>query len=251
MVIGKGTNVLISDKGIRGVVIDLSKGFSDIQFDGDQCNVGVGVQVPKLVMECEKRGLGGLELFAGIPGSVGGAMKMNAGCLGREFYQFIEHIDVIDKGELRTILKNDLVYHYRHVPIFDDPEVIAVSAQMSFTPADPRTLETIRKESLEKRKRSQPISQPSCGSVFKNPPGDFAGRLIESCGLKGFRHGGASVSTVHSNFIVNDGQAAAADVLAVMKEIQQTVKIKFNVSLEPEVRLYGFEKNELSGLLNQ
>lgn len=244
LVIGKGTNVLISDKGIRAVVVDLSKGFAEIKFQATQCIAGAGAQVPKLVLECEKRGLGGLELFAGIPGSVGGALKMNAGCLGREFYHFVNRITVIDKGNLRVIPIEQLTVHYRHAPLFDDPEVIALSVELTLSPADVPALEMARKESLDKRKKSQPISQPSCGSVFKNPPGDYAGRLIEACGLKGFRHGGASVSTVHANFVVNEGNATAADVLAVMNEIRKNVKEKFGVVLEPEVRLYGFDENE-------
>ncbi len=244
LVIGKGTNVLFSDKGIRAVVIDLSKGFAELKFQETRCVVGAGVQVPKLVLECEKRGLGGLELFAGIPGSVGGALKMNAGCLGKEFYNFVDRITVIDKGDLRVIPKEQLTVHYRHVPLFGDPEIIALSAELTLFPGDMPALEIARKESLDKRKKSQPISQPSCGSVFKNPPGDYAGRLIEACGLKGFRHGGASVSTIHANFIVNEGNATAADVLAVMNEIRKSVKEKFGVALEPEVRLYGFDKSE-------
>lgn len=251
MTLGKGTNVLISDTGIRGVVIDLTKGFSELRFEENYCDAGSGVQVPKLVLECEKRGLGGLELFAGIPGIVGGALKMNAGCLGREFYQFIEHITVINRGEKQIIEKNKITFHYRHVPLFDDPEVIAVSARMKFTAADKTVLESVRKESLEKRKKTQPISQPSCGSVFKNPPGDFAGRLIEACNLKGYRHGGASVSTLHANFIVNEGGATASDILTIMKEIRLAVKNKFGVTLDPEVRLYGFDDQELKELLNQ
>lgn len=246
LVIGKGTNVLFNDKGIRAVVIDLSKGFAEIRFEDTKCIAGAGAQVPKLVLECEKRGLGGLELFAGIPGSVGGALKMNAGCLGREFYDFINRITVADKGKIHILSKEQITYHYRHVPLFDDPEIIALSAELTLSAADSTALETARKESLDKRKKIQPISQPSCGSVFKNPSGDYAGRLIESCGLKGFRRGGASVSTLHANFIVNEGNATASDVLAVMKEIRKKVKEKFSVFLEPEVRLYGFDENEFN-----
>ncbi len=250
MTLGKGTNILVSDHGIRGAVIDLSKGFSDTRFNGNMCETGAGVQVPKLVLECEKRRLGGLELFAGIPGTVGGALKMNAGCLGREFYHFVVSVTLMNHGEKQIIPVEQIVFHYRHVPLFDDPEVISLSARMRFSPADAETLATARKESLEKRKKTQPISMPSCGSVFKNPPGDFAGRLIESCGMKGFRIGGASVSSLHANFIVNEANASAYDVFCIMKEIRKTVKVKFGVSLDPEVRLYGFNDQELNGLRN-
>lgn len=248
LVIGKGTNVLISDEGLRMLVIDLSKGFSAIRFDDNRCYVEAGVQVPKLVLECEKQGLGGLENFAGIPGSVGGALKMNAGCLGRSFYDFVEHITICDHGNIREMKNNQIEFHYRHVPLFDDPEIIALSAVLRLQSAEQSVLEKIRKESLEKRKNTQPIHHPSCGSVFKNPPGDFAGRLIEACGLKGYRHGGAAISELHANFIINEGNASAHDVLHIIRVIQKTIKEKFNIHLSPEVRLYGFRKEELAGV---
>lgn len=249
VVIGKGTNILISDQGLRMVVIDLSKGFSEVRFTKDIIEAGAGVQVPKLVMEAEKQGLGGLEYFAGIPGSVGGALKMNAGCLGRSFYDVVESITVCDHGVIRNIERADIEYRYRHVPLFDDPEMIALSAVLRLSPADRTEMEKARKESLEKRKNSQPINYPSCGSVFKNPPGDYAGRLIEACGLKGYRHGGAVVSDLHANFILNAGQATANDVLQVMKTVRQEVLKKFNVRLYPEVRLYGFQPEELTEII--
>lgn len=248
-VVGKGTNVLISDDGIRGAVIDLSAACQFVEFAGKSVTVGAAYQVPKLVMECEKRALGGLELFAGIPGSVGGALKMNAGCNGREIYEYVKTVNYLEPSGMRVVAKKDMAYTYRHVPLFDDPLKIIVSAELTLEPEDPAVLVERRKTSLEKRQQTQPISQPCCGSVFKNPKDNHAGRLIEQSGLKGYRVGGAAVSEKHANFIVNEGAATAADVLHIIQHIQQTVHRQYNIWLEPEVKLIGFPDPVLQRVL--
>lgn len=246
---GKGSNLLISDKGIKGFVIDVSKACSFTKIDKTRITVGAGVYIPKLVLECEKLGLGGIEMFAGIPGSVGGSIKMNAGCHGKEMFDVLTEVTVMEHGSIETILKDRIEFGYRHVKTFDNPSIVILSGTMELEKTDTELLSERRKEFMKKRQQTQPINLPSSGSVFKNPENDHAARLIDFCGLKGLKVGNASVSTKHANFIVNEGGARAADVLQIIKKIKETVFKRFSVALELEVKLVGFSPEELNNLI--
>lgn len=244
-VIGKWSNVLVSDDGIRGVVFNLEDCCGQVVVDGLRVRAGAGVQVPKLVLECEKAGLGGIEMFAGIPGTLGGAVKMNAGCHGKEIFDVIEDVTVLRRGSTMTLAKTDIRYSYRHVETLDAPDDVILGATLHLEKADPVVLAHRRKEFMKKRQQTQPIQLPSSGSVFKNPPGDHAARLIDRCGLKGYTVGGASVSDKHANFFVNNGGAKAADVLALISHVRAEVVRQSGIPLELEVQLIGFSANEL------
>jgi UDP-N-acetylmuramate dehydrogenase len=244
-VLGKGSNLLISDSGIRGIVISLSKACSFIEIQGNQVKAGAGVQSPKLVLECEKNGLGGTEMFAGIPGSIGGLIKMNAGCHGKEIFDVVTEVTFLNKGKIIKLPKEQIEYSYRHVKTFDDRAKIILSATINLEKSDIEILVERRKQFMKIRQDTQPINLPSLGSVFKNPKGNYAARLIEETGLKGFKVGDAMVSTKHSNFIVNEGNAKANDVLEIISNVRRKVKEKFGVFLELEIILVGFKEEEL------
>ena len=248
-VLGKGSNLLVSDEGLRGVVLNLSSCCLDLEFNGNQLHVGAGWYMPKLVLECEKRGLGGIERFAGIPGTVGGALKMNAGCHGREMYDVVHDVTFLQNGETQIAVKNELEVEYRHVRTFDDASTVILSSTWTMTPESPDRLSEARKQYMKKRQETQPINLPSSGSVFRNPSGDHAARLIETAGLKGHSVGGAAISDKHANFIVNVNRATANDVLELMKKARHEVFEKFGVLLELEVKLVGFETDEISELV--
>jgi len=247
-ILGKGSNLLVSDNGIRGIVIDLSKCCSFTTFSGETVDAGAGVYVPKLVLECERQALGGIEMFAGIPGTIGGSVKMNAGCHGKEFFDVIESVTFFDGVQVKAVTKEKIEYTYRHVKIFDDGKRIILSAKLKLMKDDPDLLAARRKEYMKKRQQTQPINLPSSGSVFKNPTGDHAARLIDACGLKGFKVGHASVSTKHANFFVNEGGARAKDVMEIIKHVRKKVKEESGVELELEVKLVGFSDSEIRAL---
>ncbi len=242
---GKGSNLLISDAGIPGVVIDLTEGLDTREFSGQHVKVGAGAFMPKFSLECEKQGLSGIEMFAGIPGTLGGMIRMNAGCHGREIFDAIESVEIMEHGKRKMVDRSEIEVHYRHVPMFDDGKKIILGATLRLDEDRAVTIAKRRKEYMEKRRLTQPINLPSTGSVFKNPKHDHAARLIEQAGLKGFKIGGARVSEKHANFIVNEGGAKAEDVLAIMKHVRKTVIEKYDVTLELEVQFVGFEKNEI------
>ncbi len=246
-IMGKGSNVLVSDAGLRGVVVDLDRCAGEIRIDSPLVVAGAGVQVPKLVLECEKAGLGGIEMFAGIPGTVGGAVRMNAGCHGKEFFDVITEVSWMRDGQIRTLEKKDISYGYRRVDAFDQPGDVVLSATLRLETADRHVLAERRKAFMKKRQQTQPINQPSSGSVFKNPAGDHAARLIEACGLKGYRDGKAMISEKHANFFVNLGGATAADVLRLIRHAREEVNRRFQVVLELEVQLLGFSDKDLKG----
>lgn len=246
---GKGSNLLISDSGIRGFVIDLTEACSFIRWNENEVTVGAGYYMPKFVLECEKAGLGGIEMFAGIPGTLGGAIKMNAGCHGREIFDVLTEVTILKHGRIETLPKDRIEFAYRHVQTFDDPGTVILSGTVKLEKTDTVQLAERRKEFMKKRQQTQPINLPSSGSVFKNPKNDHAARLIDQSGLKGYRIGGAAVSFKHANFIVNEGHAKASDVLQVIKHIKKTVFEKFGVSLELEVKLVGFAPSEINSLI--
>ncbi len=236
-VLGGGANVLIRDDGVDGVVVRLDDPvFSDIRFDGPCVDAGGGADLMKLTHACARRGLSGLEPLAGIPGSVGGALRQNAGGRDAEFGSFVEHVVVIDKtGCVEQLTRDELHFGYRSSSIGDR---IVLAARLRLTLADPEiTLPTYRRYWSEKR-RSQPMSERSAGCVFKNPPGRSAGALIDAAGLKGFAVGGASVSNRHANFIVTNPGATSADVLAVIDHVRNVVGRESGVDLELEIEVW-------------
>lgn len=242
-VLGNGSNILISDSGFRGIVISLKKGFSSAEILDTTVKAGAGMIVPRLVMQCEKAGLQGIETLAGVPGTVGGAVKMNAGAHGTEIFDCIASVSFLEGERVKTAAKKEIRYAYRHVPTFDSPDRVILSAELTLQRGDRREIEQRRKRFLKIRQQTQPINLPCSGSTFKNPPGNYAGKLIEEAGLKGLRVGNASVSDKHGNFIVNEGGARAEDVLEIIRKIRETVKTRFGVSLELEIMLVGFGEN--------
>jgi UDP-N-acetylmuramate dehydrogenase len=198
------------------------------------------VPAPHLARFVAKHGGGGAEWMAGVPGTVGGALAMNAGCYGGETWNHVASVETVDRAGGRHVrAKDEYEIGYRHVALRSGAEEWFVGATFAFGPGDPaRAMARIR-ELLARRVASQPLSEPNAGSVFRNPPGDHAARLIESCGLKGFAVGAAQVSTKHANFIVNKGGARAADIEAVIAHVESTVRAKAGVALVREVRIVG------------
>ncbi len=238
MWIGLGSNLLVRDGGIRGAVVDTHGVFDELERRGDnEVWCGSGVTCAKLAKQCIKWGLGPAEFFAGIPGTLGGALAMNAGAFGGETWKHVVAVNVIDRfGVRRERPASDYTVGYRHVSGPSNEWFLGALLRFELRPGvsndDIRHL-------LAKRKATQPISEWSCGSVFTNPPGDHAARLIEACGLKGFRIGGARVSEMHANFIVNDGTATATDIEQLIRHVQQTVEQQHGVQLTTEVRIVG------------
>jgi len=237
--IGLGSNLLVRDGGLKGVVIS-THGTLD-RFDRlNQTHVygEAGLACARIARQCLKWGLGPAEFFAGIPGTLGGALAMNAGAFGGETWRHVIEVQTIDRhGQERTRAASEFKISYRHV-VPPAAEEWFVAAKLTFESIKARNDANVR-ELLEKRKASQPIGEWSCGSVFTNPPNDHAARLIESAGLKGHRIGGASVSDKHANFIINHGEATAADLERLIHHVQETVERVHGIRLNPEVRIVG------------
>lgn len=238
-VLGKGTNLLVSDEGFRGLVLKLSKEFSKIVIEGNILVAGGGAQLVRAASLAFSKSLSGLEWAAGIPGTVGGAIKMNAGAHGFSMSDIISNITVLDLDSLslEKLRKEEVKFGYRFSSL-NNKKIILETELKLIQSAQEEIIKKMESYFAE-RKRRQPLQQRTAGSVFKNPKGDFAGRLIEAAGLKGFRLGGAIVSEVHANFIVNIGSATAQDIYNLMKKIQQEVYSKFEVMLEPEIIILG------------
>ena len=238
MWIGLGSNLLVRDGGIRGAVIDTHGVFDELErLDDTHVRAGAGVACAKLAKQCIKWGLGPAEFFAGIPGTVGGALAMNAGAFGGETWRHVVSVTTLDRnGVRRERPASDYTVGYRHVTGPDNEWFLG--AQLQFERKPGVSADDIRLL-LARRKATQPIGEWSCGSVFTNPPGDHAARLIEAAGLKGYRIGGARVSEMHANFIVNDGTATAADIEQLIAQVRSTVEKVHGVKLTPEVRMVG------------
>ena len=235
---GAGSNLLVRDGGLPGVVISVAGVLKHIEQTGDhEVTAAAGLPCTQLARHCIRWGLGPAEFFAGIPGTLGGALAMNAGAYGGETWERIKSVKTIDRqGEIHERLPSDYKVTYRSVSGPADEWFL--EAVLAFDPAAEASMETL-KEMLDRRKATQPIGLPSCGSVFRNPPGDHAARLIEVAGLKGHRIGGAEVSAKHANFIINSHKASAADVEQLINFVQQTVAERHGVELVHEVRIVG------------
>lgn len=246
-VLGRGTNLLVSDQGWNGVTLHLGANLSGVRFFGTQAEVRAGTLLMDLIRAAVERGLGGMEPMAGIPGGVGGALRMNAGAFGREIESVtLEVAGFTTDGRPWRRTRQDLSFGYRHAPQLES--VIITSAGFRFQPEPPSLLRTRVDDILALRATKQPIEHPSCGSVFKRPPGYYAGALIEAAGLKGARVGGAQVSRKHAGFILNAAQASAADVYRLIRQIEERVFERFGIRLEREVQLVGdFSEGDHSG----
>ena len=239
--VGLGSNLLVRDGGIPGTVIATFGGMNDLRLlDDSTVRAEAGVTCAKLARFMARKDLVGGEFFAGIPGSVGGALAMNAGAWGGETWQYLVAVETIDRHGERHLRQPDAYeIGYRHVRGPADEWFIA--AHLRFAKGDSAAAQARIKELLERRGATQPTNQPSCGSVFRNPPGDHAARLIEACGLKGYCIGQACVSEKHANFIINTGGARAADIEALIAHVRDTVEREQGVRLIPEVRIVGVE----------
>ena len=239
--IGLGSNLLVRDGGIRGAVIDTHGVFAELErLNDNEVWSGAGVACAKLAKQCIKWGLGPAEFFAGIPGTLGGALAMNAGAFGGETWNHVLSVATLDRaGVRRERSASEYRVSYRHVEGPADEWFLG--ARLRFEQRPDVSSEDIRLL-LARRKATQPIGEWSCGSVFTNPPGNHAAKLIDTAGLKGFRIGGARVSEMHANFIVNDGHATAADIEQLIAHVQQTIERVHGIRLTPEVRVVGEAK---------
>jgi UDP-N-acetylmuramate dehydrogenase len=236
--VGLGSNLLVRDGGVRGVVISVQDALGDIENLGaGRVRAGAGVACTVFARHCVRQSFGPAEFFAGIPGTVGGALAMNAGAFGGETWEVVETVETIDRGgQIRTRTPADYRISYRQV---DGPvDEWFVAGTFAFRENFATSMEKV-KALVNERKEKQPLGLPSCGSVFRNPPDDHAARLIETAGLKGFKLGGAVVSAKHANFIINEGAATAADIEALIGHVQDVVRTTHGVELQREVHIIG------------
>jgi UDP-N-acetylmuramate dehydrogenase len=252
LALGLGSNILVSDQGFRGVVIRLGKGLAEVRQDGPRWRVGAGTPTPVLARRSASAGLAGVHRLVGIPGTVGGGVYMNAGAHGQEFRHVVRQVDIVTAaGAVERRSGDRIAWQYRSSGLAD---VVIVEAELQLEPEDPVRLEEELVEHLKRRKARTPFNEPCCGSVFRNPtlpiPGPegewgrgeglrTAGQMIDAVGMKGFRVGGAEVSQLHANYIINRGGATAHDVLRVIETVRERVVAEFGTELEPEVKFIG------------
>ena len=237
--IGNGSNLLVGDKGIRGVVIEMTDPMGNIEADGTKITAQAGAMLSKIANTAASNGLGGMEFAAGIPGSVGGAVVMNAGAYGGEMKDIIEKVYVLDENGAQLELDRDaLDLGYRHSCI-PEKKYIVTKVVLELVPRNEAEIRSEMKELNEKRAEKQPLQYPSAGSTFKRPEGYFAGKLIMDAGLRGYQVGGAQVSEKHCGFVINKGDATAADICQLMRDVSDKVQAQFGVVLEPEVKMIG------------
>lgn len=237
VILGGGTNLLVSDKGFPGVVLRLAGEFNTFFYHGSTVDCGAGVRLSSLAMDACGRGLCNLEFAVGIPGTLGGALVMNAGAHGREIGRIVLEALVLDRDlQLQTLTRRQLSFTYRQSNL--SVGLIVCRVKLSLMPGPKEEIREKCRQNFRIRRERQP-RLPSAGSVFKNPPGYAAGRLLEEAGLKGLREGNAMISTVHANFIVNCGNATSSDILTLIKKARSAVREKYGVDLELEIRLLG------------
>ena len=243
-VIGNGSKLLVKDGGIRGIVIKLSSKFSGLVIDGEYITVEAGASLPKLAIVAKDNSLSGLEFAAGIPGNVGGAVYMNAGAYGSDMSNVIVEVTCLDENlNIKKIMGKDCEFGYR-TSVFRNryKDFVILSTKLKHEKKDKKEIEDAMKKNNDSRREKQPLEFPNAGSTFKRPEGFFVGKLIDDLGLKGFKIGGAEVSTKHSGFIVNTGNAKAKDVIDLIEYIKRKVIEKNNVKLEEEIIIIGEEE---------
>lgn len=239
-VLGNGSNLLVSDAGYRGVIIHLYRNFNEIKVEGTDIRASAGALLSGIAAAAKNASLTGFEFAGGIPGTIGGAVMMNAGAYGGEMKHVIKEVTVLTKeGEILALPVEELAFGYR-ASVVKTAEYVVLEAVIHLEKGDMQAIGERMKELTEQRTSKQPLEYPSAGSTFKRPEGYFAGKLIMDTGLRGYRVGGAQVSEKHCGFVINAGGATAADVVQLMSDVNEKVKAKFGVSLEPEVRFLGF-----------
>lgn len=238
LIIGNGSNLLVTDKGIRGVVIKLGRDFAKIDVEGNVISAQAGALLSATANAALKAELSGMEFAAGIPGTVGGAVCMNAGAYGGELKDIIKEVRVLDKDEVKTLSNTQAGFVYRGSRVMNEG-MIVLSAVFELEKGSKEDIRSLMNDYSQRRRSKQPLDKPSAGSTFKRPEGDFAGRLIEVAGLKGYSIGGAKVSDKHCGFIINDGEASSTDILELIDFVRKKVYESSGVMLEPEVRIIG------------
>lgn len=240
IILGKGSNTLFSDKEYIGVIIKLDN-LNKIEFNQNKVYVESGVPLSKLVIESAKRNLTGLEFAIGIPGNVGGAIYMNAGAYGSNMSSIVKNITVLNENlEIEEIPIQNINFSYRYSILQDNKNLICIGTTIELEYGKKEEIDNKIKENLTKRKNTQPLEYPSAGSVFRNPEGNYAGKLIEELKLKGLSIGGAEISTKHANFIINKNNATSDDILKLIKLVQSKVKQKYNIELKLEQQLINW-----------
>ena len=238
-ILGNGSNLLVGDRGYSGIVVKLDDGNGSITVEGERMKVSAGTLLGKAAMEAKENSLTGMEFASGIPGTIGGAIVMNAGAYGGEMKQIVESVEVMNReGEILVLDNDTMEFGYRTSVIKSRPFVILVTV-LALKKGDKEEIGAKMEELAKQRREKQPLEYASAGSTFKRPEGYFAGKLIMDAGLRGFSIGGARVSEKHCGFVINSGNATAADIREVIEEVQQCVKAKFGVALEREVIYLG------------
>lgn len=237
-IIGRGSNLLVKSEGIRGVVIKISNNFKGIFKDENTLVVNAGTPLAEVAKFAYKNSLSGMEFASGIPGSVGGAIAMNAGAYGGEMNDIVESVELMDRfGDIYKFSNKEMNFSYRRSFISDNPEYIILSVKLKLKSGNKTEIYEKMIDKATKRSKYQPLDKCNCGSTFKRPEGHFAGQLIEECGLKGFSFNGVEVSSKHAGFIVNNGESTSEDMLYVINRVKEEVKNKFGVILEEEVKI--------------
>lgn len=239
-VIGNGSNLLVKDEGIDALIIKISNKFSDYEVNDNYIKVYAGCSVPKLAQVAKQNSLSGLEFACGIPGSVGGAIRMNAGAYGSEMINVVNKIGYLDEdGKIVEISNEEAQFTYRHSMFVEHPEYVILYGIYKLENGNIEEISAKMEENMKSRREKQPLEYPNFGSVFKRPEGYFVGKLVDDAGLKGYAIGGAQVSQKHSGFIVNKGNATCKDILDLIEYVKKTVYEKFNVMLQEEVVILG------------
>lgn len=235
--LGAGSNLLVSDKGVEGLVIKLSSAyFKRMAQDDNEIRAGSGARIAQLIKFAQDKSLTGLEFLIGIPGTLGGALSMNAGCWGFCIGDLVKEVEVMTKGgKIKILTQKELKFAYRKSNLAN---YIILSCRLRLDKGAPAQINNKIRMYLAKRRNLQGLAYPNAGCIFKNPRDNSAGRLIEMCGLKGMNAGGAFISERHANFIINKGSASAKDVLGLMRLVKKEVKAKFNLSLQPEIKIW-------------
>ena len=244
-IVGNGSNLLVGDKGYRGVVIQIFKTMNHIRVSENEIYAAAGSSLAQIASAALAAELTGFEFAAGIPGTIGGAVVMNAGAYGGEMKDILKDVEVLTPdGEIKILSLEELDLSYRHSCIFEN-DYIVLSVHLHLEQGDKTVIRNRMDELARARREKQPLEYPSAGSTFKRPAGYFAGALIQDAGLKGYTVGGAQVSEKHSGFVINRGGATAEEVLFLIKQVQKKVKSRFGVTMEPEVRMVGFTDTEV------
>lgn len=240
--IGRGSNLLVADQGIEGVVIKLGLGMDDFELNGETLTVGGGYSIIKLATIISKKGLSGLEFSSGIPGSIGGAVYMNAGAHGADMSKILVKAHILfEDGTLEWLTNEEMKFSYRTSILQDERPGICIGAVLKLQKGEKENIVAVMQKNKDYRRDTQPWNYPCAGSIFRNPLPNYAGQLVEDAGLKGYQIGGAKISEMHGNFIVNAGGATAQDVLDLIDFVKKTIHEKYEVSMETEVEIIGLK----------